>query len=87
MCVKVRIASCKPSIVELKPGLGRWALELQVPFICALHFTHMRVGCTKRRYGLSHNAQCFYVILDQLPIMHNVFMMTRINSANFLHTA
>ena len=41
----------------------------------------------KKILGLSHNAQCFYVILDQLPIMLNAFMMTRINSANFLHTA
>ena len=36
---------------------------------------------------LFHSAQCFYVILDQLPIMHNTFLMTRINSANFLRTA
>ena len=35
----------------------------------------------------SHNAQCFYVILDQPPRMHNAFMVTMINSANFLHTA
>ena len=41
----------------------------------------------KKISGQSHNAQCFYVILDQPPIMHNAFMMTRINSANFLHTA
>ena len=36
--------------------------------------------------GLSHNVQCFYVLLGQLHIMHNTFMMTRINLANFLHT-
>ena len=41
----------------------------------------------KKISGQSHNAQCFYVILDQPPIMHNAFMMTSINSANFLHTA
>ena len=41
----------------------------------------------KKISGQSHNAQCFYVILDQPPIMHNAFMMTMINSANFLHTA
>ena len=41
----------------------------------------------KKISGQSHNAQCFYVILDQPPIMHNAFMMTKINSANFFHTA
>ena len=41
----------------------------------------------KKMSGQSHNAECFYVILDQPPIMHNAFIMTRINSANFLHTA
>ena len=41
----------------------------------------------KKISGQSHNAQCFYVILDQSLIMHNAFMMTMINSANFLHTA
>ena len=41
----------------------------------------------KKISGQSHNAQCFYVILDQPPKMHNAFMMTMINSASFLHTA
>ena len=48
---------------------------------------HLNTAAQKKISGQSHNAQCFYVILDQPPIMHNAFIMTRINSANFLHTA
>ena len=46
------------------------------------------VGC--RSFGTAptlinmfHNAQCFYVVLNQLPIMRNAFMMTRVKFSQF----
>ena len=41
----------------------------------------------RKKSGLSHNSQCFYAVLDQLPTMHNTLKMFRINCFNLLHTA
>ena len=79
--IKGHCLPCPPLHLNFKAFLSiHWPL---VPLCTGIEMAAL----TKRRYRSVPKCLMLYVVLDQLPIMHNAFMMIRINSATFLHIA